>query len=139
MDAAPPPLSRAIVPSPSYTILKLQLDCYVEQDPFIARRRNVTHLLLEPAAMSLLKNSLLLGVRLMEAETPPDVPVDDAKELGLFLYERLRKPMAKDILVTLVTRLYEVLWIQVFMPDVLTASKVVRGARRERAHYSGAE
>jgi hypothetical protein len=131
MDDASAPADRTTArPLASYAMLKLQMDCYVEQDPFDKRRRSIMHLWVEPIGMSLLKNALMLGVRLTEAETPTDVPVDDARELGLFLYEKMRTPVTKDVLITAVTRLYEELWKRAFLPDVLTASKVLRGALR---------
>ena len=112
----------------------VDIDAIVAARPFKHRKGLFHHVELQQLSLVLIKNGLLQGVRILAADAQPAVPLDDAKELARFAWEHLKWPVAKDLLISSVARLYERAFIAYYAGDDLRACRAVRGAQQLSLH-----
>jgi len=103
------------------------IDVIVKRNPYKHRKSVLHHVELQQLSLVIAKNTVVQGIKILAADTQPVVPLDEPKELASFVWDHLKWPVAKDLLISTVARLYERSFILYYSPDDLIAARVVRG------------
>ena len=114
--------------APPRAALVVDIDALVKRNPYKHRKAWLHHVELQQLSLVVVKNVVVQGIKVLAADTQPAIPTDDARELATFLWDHLKWPVAKDLLISSVARVYEHAFIVYYAPDDLVAARVVRGA-----------
>ena len=80
--------------------------------PFKHRKHYLYHLHPQQLTLVLVKNVAVVAVKLLAAETPPQLPLDRPRELAVLAWEHLKWPIAKDLAISSVARVYELEFVR---------------------------